>query len=195
MARRNKMRRPSRRVPRPLSIVSTPDPIVTITGKFLLPFSIGTANVNSPLPVSIATLGSRLSTFSSLYQQFRFTKMKLVLHPGNIANVNTSYVLCYFKDVDVNTAPANFANAYQAPVSRYHDADETVPCSMTLNRSMLLHNTRPWFNTIGTSTITSDFTQGVFFLVLNSAPATAFSANIELVYSVQFRGATNPTVQ
>lgn len=192
------MRRSVRRIPRNIasnSVSNTPDRTVTINGRQLLQFTILTGNSSASLPVTITSFGSRLTTIATTFQQYRFTSMKLVLHPGNIANVNTSYVLGFFKNSVVITGPTNFNNTYQSQSSRYHDADETVPCQMVLNRSALLDNLRPWFSTlVGSDLIDSQ--QGVFYVCTGApTPSNSFTAYVECVFTVQFRGATNTVVQ
>lgn len=138
------------------------------------------------------SLGSRLTTLGSVFQEHRFTSLRIVLHPATGPTIRVGYAVGYFK-VPPQTAPASVANLYSGAVSRYLDANDTVPVAMVLNRQTLLNNVRPWYvnnSAIGSEAL--DQNQGVLYAL----PVTGQSlvATLEISYMCEFRGPTLPPV-
>jgi len=191
MPRRSNRRRKNRgsRVPR-MSISGT-DRVERVPGKVLIPINVTAFPFT--LPLAVDSLGSRLVALGNVFQEHRFTSIRVVLHPAftTVAGTRTSYAVGYFKVLPL-TPPTTIANLYSGAVSRYHDTGDTVPIVLNLNRQTLLNTVRPWFtNNAATGTETLDSSQGVLFVV---GSGTTLVVNLEISYMCEFRGATLPAV-
>jgi hypothetical protein len=185
----NKRRGKKSRIPRSPNI-SGVDRVESIPGKFLLTVTIQGNAPAFALPISVNSMGARLTTLGLVFQEARFSNIRIVLHPGfALGSTRASYAVGYFKVIPV-TPPATFVNLYSGAVSRYLDIGDTVPVPLNLGRSVLLGGIRPWYTTNSTS---PDNTQGILY-VLPSVPVNGLSVNLEISYVCHFRGATLPPV-
>lgn len=190
--RRNRRRR---NVARVTNTISGVDRVERVPGKFLI--NVATLSATAPLvlPVTTATLGPRLPFFGVIFQEHRFTDLKLVLHPGTTTgSTRVGYAVGYYKVLPV-AAPVNIANLYSASVSRYLDAADTVPVRMSVPRNLLMNGLRPWYinnNPTGSEALDAD--QGVIVVLPNAAAVGGLNATIEVSYICEFRGATVPAV-
>jgi hypothetical protein len=190
---RSRGARRSRRGRRPNKIsLSGSDKVEIVTGKTILT----TASFVSAIPLTVDTFGSRLSTLGSVFQEHRFTAIRLVLHPAFASGgvTRTGYVVGYYKVIP-QTPPTTSVNLYQGAVSRLNDIADTVPVVLNLNRSVLNSNVRTWYtNNSATGTSALDSTQGVLYIIGNGLLVNGLTATIEVSYVVEFRGATLPAV-
>lgn len=167
---------------------------MTITGKALYqPVIAAAANgLVIPLTVTSATLGSRLQALGNVYDEFRFTRIMIKLNPGfNAAGTaRVSYAVAYSKD---NTAafPTSLSTVYELTASRYIDQADTVPMTLVLGQDVLRQGLRVWYATNSVGVAAADYQQGQLLLYVQGI--TGLTANIEIGYEIQFRGATNPT--
>lgn len=174
--------------------VSGADRTETIPGKILIPVTIAAGGVPVAIPLAVDSMGARLTALGNVFQEHRFTKLTVVLHPGFTAAAGTraSYAVAYFK-VPPLTPPVTVPNAYSGAVSRYHDVGDTIPVRLSLTRGVLMNNVRPWFiNNSAAGSETLDSIQGVLYIV--PLLATGLSVNLEFAYSCQMRGPTLPAV-
>jgi hypothetical protein len=189
------------RRPNPLSrssrLLSGFDKTISLPGKTLLPVSLtaGLTTSTFPLFTNNSALGSRLNGLSKVFQEFKFSEIVLKIHPAtNSVGTATPYMICYSKNNPAST-PSTFEQGYQFAVSRIISSTETVPQTMTIPRSALLNQLRPWFSTNNTAEADDD-TQGYIFVINPAVPAaTTFSPIIELGYMVHLRGATSPEIE
>jgi hypothetical protein len=71
--------------------------------------------------------GSRLATFADLYQEFRFRRISIKMHPATTsAGVKSDYVISYAKTL-TTAAPSTLLDAYQLPSSRLSAQTDTIP--------------------------------------------------------------------
>jgi len=192
MARSGKSNRRKRksRVPRGASI-SGIDRVESVPGKFLLSVTVTASAPAFALPISVNSMGARLTALGLVFQEARFTSIRVMLHPGFTtgATTRTSYAVGYFKVIPT-TPPATLSNLYSGAVSRYLDTGDTVPIRLNLGRSVLLGGIRPWYTTNSAS---PDNTQGILYF-LPSSSVNGLVVNVEVSYVCQFRGATLPAV-
>lgn len=189
--RRGRGRRRGRAASIPASL-SGVDRLERVPGKFLIPV----AALTTAIPLTIDAFGLRLSTLGNVFQEHRFTQIRVVLHPGYVSagTARTSYAVGYFK-VLPQIPPTTVANLYQGAVSRYSDQGDTMPVVLNLNRSTLMGNVRNWFtNNSATGTESLDSTQGVLYIIGIGSAAVGLAVNIEVSYVCELRGATLPTV-
>lgn len=175
--------------------VSGVDRTETIPGKILIPVTIAAGGVPVAIPLAVDSMGARLTALGNVFQEHRFTKLTVVLHPAFTAaagGTRASYAVAYFK-VPPLTPPVTVPNAYSGAVSRYHDVGDTIPVRLSLSRSVLMNNVRPWFiNNSAVGSETLDSIQGVLYIV--PLLATGLSVNLEFAYNCQMRGPTLPAV-
>jgi hypothetical protein len=131
-----------------------------------------------------------MTTLSSCFEEFRFTRLIFKMHPVPTA-FNSGYVIGYTK-VDPVTAPTTSEGIYQSDVSRYISAGETVSQIMTVSPQVLKGGLRNWYKTSYTSATddVDDSFQGVFFA---SNAGTSGGFTVEVGYTVQFRGNDDPS--
>jgi len=176
--------------------LSGSDRTENVPGKFLLSVALPSGTASLAVPLSLDSLGPRLVALGNVFQEHRFVKLRIVLHPGfnTGATTRTSYVVSYYKVIPV-TPPVTVANAYSGAVSRYHDVGDTLPITMSLNRSVLMNTVRPWFiNGAPSGSELLDSQQGVLFVVNGGNVTNGLSVNLEISYLVQLRGPTLPAV-
>jgi hypothetical protein len=175
-----------------INTLSGVDRVERVPGKVLIPVVTTLSNLFT-LPLTVDALGPRLATLGSVFQEHRYTEIRIVLHPGFGGANRASYAVGYFKVIP-QTPPAVIASIYSGSSSRYHDLGDTVPVTMVLNRSVLLNNVRPWYvNNTASGTEASDYTQGVVY-VLPSNLVNGLTATLEISYVCEFRGPTLPAV-
>jgi len=171
------------------------DKVVVINGKTLISFIIPSGSSAENFPVSPVQLGTRLTALATCFQEFRFTRLDLKLHPysvGTSVASSTTLALGYFKALNGGSA-INQQDVYQSPVSRFITIDDTVPVSMPIGRSNLLGGVRPWYKNFGdTGDENEDKFQGEFVIAANTAVSANLSYVVECSYSVEFRGACDP---
>jgi len=191
---RRRRRGRGRRIPR-LASLSGNDRVDTVCGKLVVPVTtVSTVPVFS-LPLALGSLGPRLATLATVFQEHRFISVTVVLHPGFVATsaVRASYAAGYFK-VPAATPPTTLAQVYQAAASRYHDLGDTVPVTLRIPRQTLMNNVRPWYlNASPSGSEVLDSQQGVIYFVPGVA-STGLNVNVEISYVVQLRGSTPPGV-
>jgi len=185
--RKNKSSRRSRATIPPS--ISGTDRVERVPGKLLVQISASALFV---LPLAVDSLGPRLTTLGSVFQEHRFTNIRVVLHPGMNQTVRVGYAVGYFK-IPPQTPPTSMANLYSGAVSRYLDTNDTVPVTMVLNRQTLMNNVRPWYvNNAASGSETLDAIQGVIYAL--PSLGTALNATLEISYMCEFRGPTLPPV-
>jgi len=190
-ANRRQVRR--RRSSRPGRSLSGSDRTERVPGKMLVPVAL----FSTAIPLTVNAFGIRLTTIGSTFQEHRFTSIRVVLHPGYVAGLTAraSYAVGYFKNIP-QVPPTTATNLYQGTVSRYSDLGDTVPVVLNMNRAVLLSNVRNWYtNNTASGTENLDNTQGVLYVIGAGSEAAGFTANLEITYLCEFRGATLPPVQ
>jgi hypothetical protein len=174
-----------------MSLISGSDRITRFTGKCLLQPSLASATpVQIAITASSTALGARLKALGDVFEEFRFRRIVVKMHPSGTAA--SSYVMTYFKTIPSTITGATITTDYEGTASRLSAGTETVPQTLLLNKSVLLGGLRTWYDTDTTSSDVEDSVQGVFVLTTNQA--TAFTLIIEIGYDVEFRGATTPTI-
>ncbi len=185
MPRRNGRKRNNRRRSRasgsPMS--AGVDRTVTIPGRCLLTLTPGpTVNYNV-LDVTPYNFDSRLLTFTSAFQFFRFKSISIRLLPNSV----TTTGVAYSKRIGPSVGSLTTADAlYQLDASRLLVADCTVPITLNLRNRDLQHGARTWYVTNPTfASDPLDASQGslVSFVQVAGTPV-----DVEVSYVCQFRG-------
>jgi len=171
-------------------LINGSDRTITVRGKYLINLSLGTSA--AAIALNLKTMGARLTTYGTLYQEFRFKRIQVKMHPAETASaIRSDYGLAYIKTLNT-AAPSSISDLYQLPVSRVSTQAETVPVSLMVNENTLRQGTRVWYNTQGPAgTEVDDQNQGAFYFIGSLAASNAF---IEIGYEVQLRGQTTPTI-
>jgi hypothetical protein len=181
-----------------LSISGTDQP-VTIRGKTLLGINAtsGVAYVHlNPLgytgSVSGITLfpGQRLVYLASAFEEFRFKRLQIVLHPVP-SSFTSGYVVGYSKVIGA-AVPTTSEGIYEADSSRYISAGQTTPQTLTINSRTLKGGSRVWYQTnyISSNDSIQDVAQGVIY---TSNAGTSGGFTLEIAYEIQFRGNDDPS--
>jgi len=164
-----------------IQTISGRDLPVVISGKFLWQTTtnaLQTLNLNP-------YFDSRLAYFAGGFQEFRFTNLQLRLH-----STTATYVVGYFKTFPVNV-PSNIQSCYETQCSRVSSTTDTVPVTLTVDRSTLMSGVRSWYIcNSGAGDTANDLNNGVIYIY----PSAAATRIIEMSYTCVFRGATTPSV-
>jgi len=179
----------------PYSLQTGRDRTCMVFGKTLQPFQILTGNTTAFISFNPANFGTRLTALGSVFQQFRFKKVRLVLHPftfGTASASVTSIVIAYAK-IPPKGSVTNQNDAYQFPASRIITDDETVPVVMNLSEDILLRGTRSWWECNPASgDDPEDSNQGQFLLVSNPAITANTTFSVEIGYELELRAPCDP---
>jgi len=174
--------------------MSGSDRTMIVTGKTLYTATIAAAANGLSIPLTSATtaLGPRLKALGDVYEEFRFRKIVIKLNPGENAagTARASYAVAYEKDPTA-TFPTTLQTVYESTASRYSDLADTVPQTLALTRSVLSNGLRTWYSCNSTGVTAADYQQGLLLFYVQGV--AGLSANLEIGYEVEFRGATNPT--
>jgi len=188
MRRRNKQpqfrRKGARNTQRFSNFTSTPSSSgrIKYSGNFLTQITtIAGANL---VPLTPTNFGAYLTTLSSAFLQYRFTRLVLRCHPSPSTQ---SYAVAYSSGVDL-TNGSNIAMIMQEPCSAFVASTQTVPQTLVINRQILLgESSLKWYKvTAGTPYTTVQTTQGVINVV---SAATGSSVQIEIEYTIQLDSA------
>lgn len=176
------------------SLKNQADPIVVITGKGLATFFPTTGNNFSRLDIRPVNFGGVAQATATGYQEFRFTKIQVRIHPMYGAS---DLFVGYFKDVP-SSPPLSNAGLYAATTSVMCTRSETEPQWLNISRNDLLGGVRVWYQTavIGPpGNVVDDYTQGTIFYSTTGAYSTASGPlYMEFAYECEFRGPTTPGI-
>jgi hypothetical protein len=192
--RRNKRSNASKSVS-PNLLLSGMDQVVTVHGKTFM-FITATSGVAqfllnpSSAGTGISSLGGRLSTLATCFEEFRFIKLVFKLSP-TAASSALGYTIGYSKTIP-NTAPTTAEGIYQADSSRYISSGTTVPQTLVIPTHVLRGGLRTWYKCQYNSTEDDleDCNQGIFY---SSNAGTTGGFTIECGYTIQLRGNDDPT--
>jgi hypothetical protein len=168
------------------------DKTITIVGRFLWEPTVSTTQVTLPLTIDSGVFGPRLQSIGSCFQEFRFKRILVKLHPASSSmSVRQNYVVAYSKALAF-TAPTTMADAYQLANSRLSSLNDTIPQTLMLNSQILRQGTRVWYDCAGSTSGVSanDATQGNLFVIGDGSCLP----QIEVSYTIQFRGACPPDI-
>jgi len=187
---KNNKRGASRRVTRNKTpnLLNGTDKTITLSGKYLINQTLGTTVAD--LGLNPKNFGTRLSTYTGLFQEFRFRRITIKMHPATTSGgARSDYVVSYSKAL-TTTAPASLVDAYQLPCSRLSAQTDTVPQTFKIDMATLRNGPRVWYNCDSPSgTESQDQVQGFLNFIGTLA---ASSAELEIGYEIQFRGQTTP---
>jgi len=171
-------------------LTSGRDPIVRAAGKVLTTIVVGNSSLNLN-PGQFA--GTTINGLSASYEEFRFTRIEITIHPSNPIGVN-NLIIGYNKTLP-RVPGTGFAAVYNSAASRLIAASETSPVTFILDRKMLLGGTRVWYNTqaVPTETEEDDYFQGVITAITSSTAGTTWLMEIAVV--CEFRSPTNVNVE
>jgi hypothetical protein len=184
---KSRSRRPAN-ITRMIGFHNQPDAIVRVVGKGLFQLN-PTGGSYGSIQLNPGNFNGTLGTTALGYQEFRFTKLMLRVHPlYGVSQITVGY----FKDVPASI-PASFNGIYSSTNSLYISPSETVPQTLTLGKSDLLGGTRVWYQrsaVVGSNT-GDDVFQGSIFFVNSGTPTTASGPlTFEFAYEVELRGPT-----
>lgn len=164
------------------------------------PLSVLYLNPNS---VSTNTLGyhsARLATEADLWQEFRFTKVRVVIHGSFVGNAlnsaNNSPFVMGFSNLVPNANPSTTAQIMEMPVSKFiFDPPNGVVTPLnsfhrlefSIPREDLIHSMTPWLKCV-TSTGGNDLTfQGGLYSLFNYVASTSTTVEYEIDWVCEFR--------
>lgn len=181
----------------PSMLLSGVDQIVTIHGKTFLAIS-GTTGVPfiylSPTTTNLSGTslfpGARLQLLGSAFEEFRFTKLIIKMHPVP-SSFTSGYTVGYDK-VAATTPPTTAEGIYEADASRYISAAETTSQMLIISPRVLRGGLRAWYKTtyLSSNDAVEDSFQGVLYF---SNAGTSGGFTCEVGYSLQLRGNNNPS--
>jgi hypothetical protein len=181
------------------SLSSGKDRTITITGKCLLQVSVPVANDLILFPLCVANngviatlLGDRVAAFSDVFQEFRFNRLSVKLHPGvATGGVRSDIIAVYSKLIPGGSVPATLpmTDLYELDASRILSAQITVPQMLSLGPDLLKSGLRIWYSCQDTGLELPDYCNGTLIF---SADLTDTTFLVEIGYSVSFRGDTAP---
>ncbi len=130
---------------------------------------------------------ARLSALSNYFQQYRFTWLKMKLHPDNNSTTNRAISMGFTPDfAEATGVPGTHSQVMQCPYAVYFGNAAVNPVWMTIPRSGLLGRTEQKWYECDASADMPNYLQGSIFLFTDIATGVA---TIELEYEVEF---TNP---
>jgi hypothetical protein len=184
MVKRN-TKRIRRRAPKTTDVLT-----MRCSGFYQYPLTVG-ANTVITLNIEPTNFGQRLTSLSTVYELFKFIKLKIKL-PYVLAT-GQGLGLGYYKTLPT-TAPTTVSALSEAEKFVWR-ATGTTDSGLYLNITQpnLCINTQPWYECDANSgTDLAQLIQGALFFI-NSTSAT-FTSGLEIEYICMFSGKTIPAV-
>lgn len=179
--------------------LSGTDRLVTVTGKTLLQIAVPLPNdvITFPLATAndtalVSLLGDRVQAFSNVFQEFRFNRVVLKIHPATqTGGVRADQLVAYSK-VLLSVSSVPLVDLYELDCSRFLSFEITVPQTLAIGPSVLRSGLRQWYSCQGGTAIDLvDLCNGALYF---SADGTDVTFTVEMSYSISFRGDTSPSL-
>jgi len=159
------------------------------SGKAFASITLGATATAIPLSTVSPTLGARLTALGNVFQEFHFNDVEVRIHPAATAVGVRSDVMVGYSKIIPLASPASFADLYELTASRFVGLADTVPMSLSLGKEVLHHGARVWYTcNAAVGSESEDRQQGLLYVF----GPTGTIVNLEIGYSVTFRGATTP---
>lgn len=146
--------------------------------------AVGTLGAGAGFNAAGTSFSNRLSSISGAFSMFRFTKLKVTLHP-----TTSAYAICYIPSGGGITAPATIQASMDQTYSVYMSANGTVPRVLNVPKAAL-RGEFPWYRCDATVDA-SEYIQGYFSMVTTGATD---AVTLTFQGEIEYKGGSNSNV-
>jgi hypothetical protein len=171
--------------------VGSPEKVL-IRGKAYVNFSFASSAI-AVWPVHPLNFGGHLVDITDAYDQYRFTKLRLIFSGLQFGGSPTTVVCCYQPNTSFATV-TTITEATEQVVSAISFGGDTIPAVLEVPRSALLSTTTKWFPTNTSITSVPVIQAGIIAAIPSASSGTITMATV-FEYECEFNMPCDPSAR